>query len=401
MKIILHLSLLVVIIAGCSSAKQGKNDLASINIRINYPDKEIILTDIADISYVSLNSDSDDYLYSGGIRYVTQSTIVIYDYSSGSILFFSKDGKPKSRFNHRGRGPGEYIDIRQIVYDEITDEVYITDLSPYIEYIQVYSSTGNYIRKITVPNTSIGSIINFDEQSLLVYNERYELAKNSKNSGIVLFPNKSENSHSSPFLLISKTDGKILDYIDIPQNDIVLKIDGNNHQSWFPARRVIKCIEGALLCHPEVDTVFLYSKDKSIAPVIHKTPLVSDSDPMIVLNNCMDAGKYQFLEIVTLARNEDKNSSTRYPTKYYVRDKNGGKVFQQKSILPEYAGKEFSITGASRSDIDHKNEIYIRLSLTELKQAYSENKLSGKLKDLVTTLKDDDNDVIMFINFKE
>jgi hypothetical protein len=41
------------------------------------------------------------------------------------------------------------------------------------------------------------------------------------------------------------------------------------------------------------------------------------------------------------------------------------------------------------------------LSLYELKQAYLENKLSGKLKELVATLnEDEDNNVLMMVEFK-
>ena len=45
--------------------------------------------------------------------------------------------------------------------------------------------------------------------------------------------------------------------------------------------------------------------------------------------------------------------------------------------------------------------IYFELDLLELKQAFSENKLRGKLKELVGTLDEEkDNNVIMFVNFK-
>jgi len=45
--------------------------------------------------------------------------------------------------------------------------------------------------------------------------------------------------------------------------------------------------------------------------------------------------------------------------------------------------------------------VYFELDLTELKQASRENKLSGKLKELVTSLNEDiDNNVFMFVDFK-
>ena len=139
---VLYLILPVIFIAGCSSDKQSKDSLPCIDFRNNYPEKEILLTDIADVTYLYLNSDNDDYLYQGGISCVTQNTIVVYDGASGSILFFSKDGYPKSRFNRIGNGPEDYTRPGRIIYDEKSDEVFVT--LPLRPFIQVYSSTGEY-----------------------------------------------------------------------------------------------------------------------------------------------------------------------------------------------------------------------------------------------------------------
>ena len=53
---------------GCSSEKQPKDDLPFIDSRKNYPEKEIILTDIADVTYLHLSTDNDEYLFQGGIK---------------------------------------------------------------------------------------------------------------------------------------------------------------------------------------------------------------------------------------------------------------------------------------------------------------------------------------------
>ena len=48
-----------------------------------------------------------------------------------------------------------------------------------------------------------------------------------------------------------------------------------------------------------------------------------------------------------------------------------------------------------------ENGYVVELSLFELKQAYKENRLSGKLKELVATLDEDkDNNVFMLLDFK-
>ena len=388
-KALLYLFVLAVIITGCS---QPKDDLPIINALKNYPEREIILTDIADVSYLHLNSDNNDYLFRGGISCITPNNIVVYDNSSNSVLFFSKDGSPKSRFNRCGRGPQEYLGASHIIYDEIADDVFVTNFGSgsWSDCIQVYSSTGKHKRKITLLGADIGSVIPFDEQSLLVYDSKFEWVKNIKKMGMSTFSAKYDHS---PFFIISKKDGEILDYIELQQNEIVLNIDKNN-QNWFPPTRAIKCSNGIHLCNPETDTVFLYSNEKTLIPIICKTPLITKMDPFVILNNCVDVGRYQLMELVTLT-----TEGIRSPI-HLMRDKSTGKVFRQRFRLLEYKGKEFIIK-PFRSNIVNENCTYFELDLLELQQANRENRLSGKLKELVATLKDDDNNIYVMAHFKK
>ncbi|MDR0540626.1 MAG: 6-bladed beta-propeller [Dysgonamonadaceae bacterium] len=61
-----------------------------------------------------------------------------------STPVFSKDGTPQSRFNRLGQGPEEYNNIMRIHYDEKTDDVFVGQ--EHVNYIQVYSSHGEYKR---------------------------------------------------------------------------------------------------------------------------------------------------------------------------------------------------------------------------------------------------------------
>ena len=148
---------------GCSSDKQ--DGLPCIDITKNYPEKEIILTDIAEITYLYINTDNDEYLYrDGGISCVTKNSLVIADYRSGKILFFSKDGSPKSHFNNKGEGPEDYIAPTRIIYDEDKDDVFVYSFR---SDVKVYTSTGEYKRKIVFPKEAIPNpITSFDNESL-------------------------------------------------------------------------------------------------------------------------------------------------------------------------------------------------------------------------------------------
>jgi len=383
----LYFILIITFSFGCSWDKQTKEGLPFIDVSKSYPEKEIILTDIADVTYLCLNSEDDDFLYKGRLHCLTENTIVICDDVSGSILLFAKDGMPKSRFNHKGQGPGEYIKAMQVIYDEKSDEVFVLSAG-FENCFLVYSSSGKYKRKIILAEgTMVQTFHLFDDSSLFVYDGSIERRK------FVPLENDSQTEfYNSHFIRISKKDGKVLNFVELPNNHIILK-DASTGTP-FAARRLIKCKDGVLLCNPETDTVFLFNKNKSLIPVIYKIPSLSTLDPMVILNNCAEAGHYQFMDIVTV-----RTGNEWFPTKYMMRDKKTGEIFSQKIILPDYSGKDFFIR--TRTYTDFECGPYFELDLIELKQAYRENKLGGKLKELVATLNEDaDNNVFMLVNFK-
>ena len=63
MKALVKLAIVTVLVTSCTSNKQQEGGLLVIDVSKNYPEKEILLTDIADVTYLYLNSDSEDYVY--------------------------------------------------------------------------------------------------------------------------------------------------------------------------------------------------------------------------------------------------------------------------------------------------------------------------------------------------
>ena len=384
----LFLLIVVVFLSGCSSGNLSKEGLPCIDVRKKYPEKEILLTDIADVEYVHLSTEDDDYLYRGYICDITENTIVVNDYS-GSILFFSRDGKPKSRFNRKGGGPGEYPSyVRTLVYDEIADEAY---LHSSLNSILVYSSTGKYKRQLPL-SASMSSLVDFDDRSLFLYDEQLMMKRLSEGGYT------SSQSLDSSFIRISKEDGRVLEFAGIPYRDVDIALRSGSIAGMSSFKRIIKCASGLYLCNPESDTVFLYGKDKSITPIICKTPLASNLDPKVVLQEFTDVGKYQFMvdsKIVSYSELKD------YPPTMYGRDKQTGEIFSPKISLPDYQGELFKILGSITYFDGKKMLACINMDLFSLKEAYKENRLSGQLKELVATLNEEvDNEVYAIATFK-
>ena len=409
---ILYLIILVASAIGCSSDKHLKSGLPSIDVRKEYPEKEIILTDIADITYVHLNSQNSDYLYRGGVKYITENSIVVVDISSGSVLFFSKDGNPKSRFNHYGQGPEEYLFANSpIVYDEKEDDLYVIDQGFFNipgHFTKVYSSTGEYKRTLYLPACPM-PLVDFDDHSLFVYDTQNENKKMFEKE-----PDLSSQLMDSSIYRISKKDGKVLEYVELPINEVDIIEYGNEGftSKKFYESRIKNCAIGLFLCFPETDTVFLYGKDKTLTPVICKTPLVSNLNPRLVLGGFLDAGNYQYITVEpTINMSEMYNSyikkgyvsddQNKSLVKHYIRDKKTGEIFRQKISLPDYKGKDFFIESQLTYFTGKETQACFSLDIFELKQAEKENKLSGKLKEFVSTLNEsEDNNVYIIATFK-
>lgn len=380
---------LSIFVVNCSSSKQSHDELPFIDVSKEYPAKEINLADIADITYVHIDSESDDYLFRGGIDYVTQNRIVVIDRSSQSILLFSKDGISESRFNRKGQGPEEYTDAASVMYDEAKDDVFVSP--DFSDHIMVYSSSGEFKRKITLPQRNInGQMVLFDDQSILVYD-------NTKLWQATMRNNFEDPVGDSTFFLISTTDGKLLEYIQLPSKNIDLGY--KDLEGAFIGQvsygRVRRCSDGLLLYNPETDTIFHYSQNKTLTPYLHKKPLLHGSNPMTVMDICMDVGRFQFISVYSYSKTGKSPSP-----KYYIRYKETAEIFRQKITLPDYQGKDFYIN--PRLSNYYEKGYHFELDLSELEEAYNENKLSGNLKELVASLikGEDNNNVFVFVDFR-
>ena len=315
---------LSLVIASCTSNNELQEKLAFIDVTEEYPEKKIELTDIAGVSYLHLNSKTDDYLYKGSIDYVTENNIIVIDRSQNSVLFFSKEGNPKSHFNRRGQGPEEYSDAASLMYDEANDEVFVSP--DFSNHIMVYSSLGEFKRKINLPQVNVnGQMALFDDVSILVY-DNTKLWQSTMQSNAP----EVEQTIDSVFFLISKLDGTVLDYISLPNENIDLSYKNSVFTSQVNYGRVRKSADGLLLYNPESDTVFHYSKEKHLTPYMHKKPILSSQNPMTVMDICMDAGKYQFIAVYPY------RETGKSPTpKYYMRNKATGELFRQKITLSD------------------------------------------------------------------
>jgi hypothetical protein len=359
---------------GCAPRNQNDSDLIHIDVSRSYPVKEIRLEEVADIEFLQLETH-EDFLFRGLPRVITSDKI-IFGQSNGDILVFSRDGKPISGFNRRGGGPGYYINIQGLVYDEAANEIFIESPG---NRIMVYSLAGDFRRMLPLLEGSfLGGLVSFDSESLLLYD--------------------INNIYPAPFSLISKKDGSVIATVDLPNdNRIPHVIEVNDRQLGTvfirPSfRGIIRHNDGFLLNNYATDTLFFFSQNMELSPFLVRTPGLHSTNPIVVLSGFVEAGNYQFIQT---ERFQIEN-----PIAFLMRNRRTGSIYRQRITFDDFRVREVTISHATISSTQNSRLGLISLDLTELQDANDEGRLSGRLQEIVESSYEFGSNVFMLLHFK-
>ena len=101
---------LVLFVTGCSDSNQYNSSLPQIDMNAEYPEMEICLQYVAEVSYIPLDT-TDDFLLTDGASMELVSSKGIGCGSDEKVLLFHPDGKVRSLLNRKGERPGEYRNV--------------------------------------------------------------------------------------------------------------------------------------------------------------------------------------------------------------------------------------------------------------------------------------------------
>ncbi|MDR2811088.1 MAG: 6-bladed beta-propeller [Tannerellaceae bacterium] len=404
MKLKHFLITLVAIAAGTACSLPGnENGMIEIEVGQTYPEKEIHLKEVAEISYVKLDASADDYLLDGSVVGISDKTIVAFNRKTNVFLFFSIDGKPLSHFNHQGGGPEDYVVVSSVLFDENAKELYVNDVAK--KKLLVYSPDGSFKRTLPLPaNSSVGRFFNFDNNSLLLYDgmkrARSIFAAGNKEPEVA----SDGDSYTYPFVRISKETGDVVEYIPVPEDfDIVLGIRLNDAETAGITNNIIPgrtmpigyYRDGFLLYNQETDTVFYYAKNHALAPAFVRTPPIREMSPITYLNMLFEAGNYEFIQTHTLI----KVLPGPLKTTYLARDKRDGAIYTQKIVFDDYHDADVILKPDMLLFSDGRTG-FLQYPVDQLKEALADNKLNGKLRTITEGLADEDNDLLVLLKFK-
>lgn len=372
----------------CREQKKTENNggLYVIDVLKKYPKKTIKLQNIANISYIALDSESDDYIVASRPQVLTDKYIIIYGHTQKDFLIFDREGKPYHHFSKLGNGPGEYQSVTKIAYDENAEELFVSDF--HLDKILVYNLKGDFLRELDYGKEhSYKRIYNYDQDNLLCYD-----------AGIFGSQNKPS------YVLLSKENWEVESKIKLPFEEIRTlsvrrKIEGGESISTAQTYPAIKSLDTFFLVEISSDTLYKYTMEKELLPFLVREPAIESMDNPVYIRGCLETSQYLFMSIITIVEKEESGSNFRFSM--LALDKLTGDIYEPEVVNESYpAIKNFQI-GPDLIDLAIlPNHGLATLKAEDLVEAYEEDGLQGELKDIASKLKIDDNDVLMLLEFK-
>jgi len=395
----IYFFLITLALYGCFNSKPPKKELLPIvDLTKEYP-KKIFLENDGDIEYIPLETNKEAFAdMDFRIVYLSDKRIVGINKKRGDIFIFGRDGRIISFFNHRGNSGIEYIQIRSIAYDEENKEIFIADLPSKKNFI-VFSEEGKFLRNLRLHNgLYITEIYNFDDQTLLAYND---LQPDPYNGWVA---EKIDDIHIKfPYIFLSKKDGSLVSSANISFE----KRFSNQHIAGFSngiARGVtvstntrnVKFGQNFIIDDKSLDTVFLLTQNKKLTPLFVKTPSVFKTNQMVCYSSVhLKTDRYLFFISITYDIHETIGLAEQRKQDNIIR-----KDFVYDLQAREFFTPEGKKHYGTMIDAPENTNVNI-LEAYHLIERLEKGRLSGKLKEIAQTLKEEDNPVVSIYKFKE
>lgn len=373
--------ILAVLLTGCGAGNKPSAEIITVDVRANYPEKELILQDFMDVEYIPLET-TKEFITSGFVKAVGKNVILVTNQGrNGDILLFDRTGKGLRKINRLGRSGEEYTGISGIVLDEDKNEMFVVDYP--MRKLLVYDLFGSFKRSFDFADSSYyENIYNYDKDNLICF-KSYSPSGETK-----------ESCH----LLVSKKDGSIT-------REIHLAIGEAQTPVWIKGKltvtpefcRSIPSRDAWVLTRSSSDTMYNYLSDASLSPLIVRTPSIQSMNPQVFLYPTVITDRYYFMK--TVKKEFDMKRMKGFPFTDLVYDNQEKAIFQYIVFNDDYSEKKLVAMnwGLTNKEI----ATCVSLNAFELIEANEKEQLKGKLKDIASKLNEDSNSVIMLVKYKK
>ena len=387
MKQIAYFSIFLAL-AACGERTQTASELLVADKNVDCPTQEIYLEDIADVDYIPLVTTDSILVNDYPPESVTPEGIAVRGGQPGELLLLDPTGqKLVGRVCRCGQGPEEYTVIDRCVVDWKRREVYIADYT----HLKAYDFAGNYLRTLlTKEEIAKLDICNLNADQLLCARER-------------------ENCETPyrPYFTLSKADGRVdtLTSIELPRfiasNRTVLSNDGRSYNAHAFLPLLVGCADRMWLTALALDTIFQINPDRSLLPVMAplRAPTRDEEAPLLHFRGIND--RYIWLSWVrrnVTVQLEHMEAGMREDLKIYMYDRKA-----QIWCEPAYRCRVWSGFEPRYIFTDPLPYGYglVMLNAMDLVEAYQNDELADeRLRQIASTLREDDNPVLMRLKFK-
>ena len=366
-----------------------KQGLVTLDITKDYPEKKIVLQDLADVKYIPLETKKNALLTNSTamLGYVSDSLIVAFTLEK-EIVLFNGDGSVRSSFSHAGQGSKEYQNIIGMAVDPKAQEIFIVDYL--LKYrMQVYSFTGQYKRTLPIPFKMIlGRILDFSADYLLACDRDVD--------------QKGISNRAKPYMLLSKKTGEIVKELDIHftkrMSNRMSKPFGENQtiSAALGYDPIVRCEDSYVIGDLSADTIYTYTPQGVLSPMLVRTPPVLSMETPKVLLPDYRAGSY-FFYLVDFEF--DFETRTGFPDKYMVYDYAAGKTYVCKLVNRDCEEQEIQLGDGGVTNKAWNTACYTIPSSMLIEQSEA-GKVHGLLKEIAAGRTDDDNPVLVIVRFK-
>lgn len=351
------------------------SNLYTFDVNKTYPEKEISIQSIAEIEYIPMEIRDDMLMRRRDTKYLDENEIIATNRQD--VMFFNRDGSALYSFNRTGGSGEEYSEISGLAYDKKNDEIFILD-DFILKRIRVYTKKGEFKRSFSASSPKgrhVSSILSVDDNHLACF------------------------SSEEPVTLISKKDGRIVKILQTSFGEGLgtrISKEGKSTSTLIPYYG--RALDGSyILTDLSSDSTYLLTSNNQLKLFSIRRPAIHDMEVPVFLLPCLETSNYYFVSTVKKEYDFEKNIG--YPFEFLMYDKMDNKIYTQKLYNSDYTNKEY-ITIDEYFTILSPRQYLIGIRSDLLIDAYKDNKLKGKLKEIASKLKDEDNPVLMLITFK-
>ena len=361
------------------------NELPVIDVTKKHPEKEIYIQDIAEVTYILLET-RDGFPFHGPIGAIDNEKIIACNSKGGNIFIFSKEGNIERIINKVGQGPEEYSEVNNLAYDNQTRELFLNNIRR--KRVTVFDIEGNFKRAFNyISGKTYFELINFNEELIIC--------------------DDSERNNSNSFFTISKTTGKLVKKIGY---NFKGKISPRVYEKFgenqlrvvtFGYERTSICKDGLIINDLSSDTIFTYTHDKNPIPLLTRIPSVHSMTPAVVLFSSVVTNRFIFLTKIKkefhYKEKENLDTEISIDQENILFDKVERKIYTPKIYNKDYSVKKEVDLGTTFN----YGECVKKIPAYELVESYKKGELKGQLKEIASQLDINDNPVLIITRFKE